>query len=141
MPQLRLGAAILALLGSLVPALEQKESVELHTHYGARPCRWDEQLIQVGGLSMCSSQCTRSLCPYDMPSGVSAYPKCALEDADTGELYCVLECDFTSECDKTHGARCRFSGGLGFCTYGMSGFWEALPVEVYAPNGTSPVAV
>merc|ERR1712137_613479 len=68
------------------------------SHYGAPPCQPDEtadELVDEDGShigSICDAKCSSdSDCPQDTPGG-SAQPGCILQDSDTGDMACGLEC-------------------------------------------------
>ena len=106
-------------------------------HYGSPSdgCEEDEKSFQISGIpgGVCARKCTDFLpCPTDVPDGVSATPMCALQEAATGNQYCVLVCR-TANGSKTMSvlrnmlrdgqcgdAMCRpveGQDGLGICTY------------------------
>jgi len=68
------------------------------SHYGAPPCQPDEtadELVDESGAhigAICDAKCTSdSDCPTDTPGG-TAQPGCILQDSDTGDQACGLEC-------------------------------------------------
>lgn len=89
------------------------------SHYGHPPCLSDEESITIDGLSgsACAASCSYSNCPGDVPSGVSAYPSCALQDTSTGDYKCALQCSYDSQCDEANGGYCGHVNGYGFCLY------------------------
>jgi len=94
------------------------------THYGdpKTGCMKDEQAVQVQGLKgdFCSPPCTGLLkrnCPTDVPSGVTATPECALQDASTKDKYCALTCKPTESGQCGTGTCQRVELGIGLCTY------------------------
>lgn len=86
-------------------------------HYEKPPCQKDEVEAKLqGGGQLCAPPCNGVTCPSDLPSGVTASPKCILKD-DTGKQYCGLICHTDAECG-TQGATCRkLSMFVGVCTY------------------------
>lgn len=88
-------------------------------HYGAPPCQPDEtadELVDESGAhigAICDAKCdTDSDCPQDTPGG-SAQPGCILQDSDTGETACGLECGiFGGDCPD--GSTCS-SQMIGVC--------------------------
>merc|ERR1719159_788102 len=87
------------------------------THYEKPPCASDEVAAQLqGGGELCAPACTGSTCPSDVPTGVTASPKCVLKDQKSGKSYCGLICKSNSECGN--GATCsKVSLFMGICTY------------------------
>jgi len=68
------------------------------SHYGAPPCQDDEtadELVDDSGAhigAICDAKCSSdSDCPTDTPGG-TAQPGCILQDSDTGDMACGLEC-------------------------------------------------
>merc|ERR1719443_318669 len=68
------------------------------SHYGAPPCQPDEtadELVDEDGShigAICDAKCTSDAdCPTDTPGG-TAQPGCILQDSDTGDQACGLEC-------------------------------------------------
>merc|ERR1711937_1130182 len=68
------------------------------SHYGAPPCQPDEtadELVDESGAhigAVCDAKCSSdSDCPQDTPGG-TAQPGCILQDSDTGDQACGLEC-------------------------------------------------
>merc|ERR1719224_163574 len=50
-----------------------------------------------------------------MPSGVTAKPECALQDASSSKMYCGLICHEDSQCGD---AQCQIlQGNIGVCTF------------------------
>lgn len=90
-----------------------------NSHYGQSPCQSDEIQITIDGLSgyACSSICTYSNCPVDMPDGSSGYASCSLYNNDTGDYQCALQCSEDSQCDAGNGGYCGHINGYGFCLY------------------------
>jgi len=93
------------------------------THYGdpKNGCLSDEQKIQIQGVAgdACSPACTgifKTKCPTDVPSGVTAEPKCALQDTQ-GDHFCILECTSSEVCGEN--ASCKQVSGapVSICTY------------------------
>jgi len=71
------------------------------THYGAPPCMDDEQAGDFeGGGKICSASCTTdSDCPTDVPEGAaSPQVSCALQDQDTGDMFCMMCGLFGGDC-------------------------------------------
>jgi len=91
------------------------------SHYEKPPCQDDEVQLQIQGIdgSMCSSKCTSSACPTDVPAGTKDTPSCCLQDASSGDKYCALECGIGG-CPP--GASCKHPSGalLGVCVYPSS---------------------
>jgi KDEL-tailed cysteine endopeptidase len=87
------------------------------THYEKPPCGSDEIEGQIGqGGVACLPSCSMATsCPTDVPSGVTAKPECALQDASSGKMYCGLICHDDSVCGD---AKCQIlQGNIGVCTY------------------------
>merc|ERR1712039_310424 len=61
-------------------------------HYGRPPCRSDESVITVQGVSgnVCAPACSGQSCPSDLPPATSAQPECILESS-SGKS-CGLSC-------------------------------------------------
>ena len=90
------------------------------THYGnpAHGCLSDEVPIRIQGLkgAMCTSACSKSACPTDLPESCDAHPQCVLENKANHEKYCALLCSKDSHCGA--GASCeQIQPGVGLCTY------------------------
>lgn len=103
--------ALAALLLAAVPAA---------AHYGKPPCASDEVEAEVQGANgtVCAPSCGAGSCPVDVPSGVSAKPQCALQDASSGKHYCALLCSSDSQCDTANGGKCsKVMVFIGICTY------------------------
>merc|ERR550514_2494210 len=86
-------------------------------HYEKPPCGSDEVEGQIGqGGVACLPSCSMSTsCPTDVPSGVTAKPECALQDAASSKMYCGLICHEDSQCGD---AKCQIlQGNIGVCTY------------------------
>merc|ERR1711871_369596 len=114
---------------TLIPSFAK---VAAGSHYGDPldgPCESDEKNVTIQGVagSGCTPECTgvfKNKCPTDVPSGVTATPTCALQDASSGAKYCALICspsvDLKSlragdaQCGK---ATCQPISGTGICTY------------------------
>jgi C1A family cysteine protease len=84
-------------------------------------CQSDEIAIQITGVAgdVCSPKCTgpfKTKCPTDVPAGVTAAPKCALQDT-AGDHYCILECTPASNDACGPNASCKAIQGVGLCTY------------------------
>jgi len=73
-----------------------------------------------GGNGMCLPKCSSSdtSCPADVPSGITAQPKCAL----IGSLgLCLLTCTSDSQCDVKNSMRCvGKDNGAGSCAYDLN---------------------
>merc|ERR1719159_2085973 len=69
--------------------------------------------------SVCAPACSLfKPCPTDKPTGVTANPQCALEDASTNKKYCALICTPSSNDDQCGtNASCKSISGVGICTY------------------------
>merc|ERR1719240_1775628 len=68
-----------------------------------------------------------------MPSGVTAKPECALQDASSSKMYCGLICHEDSQCGD---AKCQIlQGNIGVCTYPQNTESER-PVFAYQPYFT-----
>merc|ERR1712139_163018 len=84
-------------------------------------CRSDEVDIQIQGVqgAVCSPKCTLGIfCPSDVPTGVTAKPTCALQDASTKSKYCALICSPSSNDDQCGtNASCKSIQSVGICTY------------------------
>jgi C1A family cysteine protease len=100
------------------------------THYSdpKTGCLTDETEITIQGVDgdFCTPKCGLfKRCPTDMPTGVTAAPQCALQDASTHQGYCALICSPSAEikdqkaADAQCGtnASCKPISGLGICTY------------------------
>jgi C1A family cysteine protease len=79
----------------------------------------DIQIENVQG-SVCAPACGLfKPCPTDVPTGVTAQPQCALQDASTHKKYCALICspsDEDAQCGTN--ASCKdVQAGIGICTY------------------------
>jgi len=89
-------------------------------------CQSDEIDITIQGVqgAVCSPSCSLfHQCPTDLPSGVTAKPQCALQDAATHKQYCALICQPSSNATKNdaqcgENASCKnVQPGIGLCTY------------------------
>lgn len=105
--------------------------VAANGHYGdplEGNCLPDEVDISIQGLSgsVCAPSCGFiSSCPRDLPTGVTATPQCALQDASSGKKYCALICSpelpikdqdaADDQCGEK--ASCKPISGVGLCTY------------------------
>ena len=94
------------------------------THYEKPPCGSDEVEGQIGqGGIACLPACDMSTsCPTDVPSGVTAKPECALQDASSSKMYCGLICHEDSQCGDQSGT---YEGGwVGWlerrCIFGLA---------------------
>jgi photosystem II stability/assembly factor-like uncharacterized protein len=98
-------------------------------HYGdpyKHGCEKDEVAAQINGIAgkLCIPPCNSDgSCPTDVPSGVTATPKCVLKSS-TGSQYCALVCTPAAplafqpqdaQCG-TH-ASCKKATSNGLCTY------------------------
>jgi len=103
-------------------------------HYEKPPCQDDEVQLQIQGIdgSMCSSKCTSSACPTDVPAGTKDTPSCCLQDASSGDKYCALECG-TGGCPP--GSSCKHPSGslLGVCVYPSSNLGDTNTSVVFLP--------
>eukprot|EP00750_Incisomonas_marina_P018921 INCI3175.1.p1 GENE.INCI3175.1~~INCI3175.1.p1 ORF type:complete len:474 (+),score=56.04 INCI3175.1:71-1423(+) len=93
------------------------------THYGdpKNGCLSDEQAIQITGVDgdVCSPACTgvfKTKCPTDVPAGVTAEPKCALQDT-AGDHFCILECTSGEDCGENASCKEVSGAGVSICTY------------------------
>ena len=100
------------------------------THYGdpcsSAGCAVDEQAVSVTGLdgSFCSPDCTKAVCPTDVPAGTTTTPTCALT-APSGAKACALVCwpsatindQKVADAACGAGASCKPIQGTGICTY------------------------
>jgi KDEL-tailed cysteine endopeptidase len=105
------------------------------THYEKPPCGSDEVEGQIGqGGIACLPACDMSTsCPTDVPSGVTAKPECALQDASSSKMYCGLICHEDSQCGE---AKCQIlQGNIGICTYAQGKPGER-PAVTYQPYFT-----
>ena len=113
--------------GSLAPPTPPTPT---HSHYEDPKggCRTDEVEVTISGVSgdFCTPKCSLfSPCPTDVPSGVTAKPQCALQDASSGKKYCALICSPSAIFDqKAADAQCGTNAtckplqmGMGICTY------------------------
>jgi len=93
-------------------------------------CRTDEIEVTIQGVQgdFCTPKCGFfKPCPTDTPTGVSAMPQCALQDASSpSDKYCALICSPTlpildqKAADSQCGANASCKGlqmGVGICTY------------------------
>merc|ERR1712205_73320 len=84
-------------------------------------CQSGEVKIQIQGVKgdFCSPACAGSVCPPDVPSGVTAKPTCALQDSSTHKKYCALICSPSANDDQCGtNASCKsVQAGVGLCTY------------------------
>jgi photosystem II stability/assembly factor-like uncharacterized protein len=117
-PMLRTTLAIVAL------------SAPASAHYedpNKRPgCAADEQKASITGIpgNLCIPPCDKNgTCPTDMPTGVTATPKCVLHD-QAGDNYCALVCTPKASAAVTNDecgphASCKPGGAppAGLCTY------------------------
>jgi len=110
---------------------KSEEAAPANGHYEKPPCGSDEAQAQLTGSSgvLCAPKCgLLGSCPKDFPSGVTATPKCALQDQSGGH-YCALLCTADSQCDTAGGSTCSMvSGSQGVCTYPATDA-AALPVN------------
>lgn len=114
------------------------------SHYEHPPCQSDEVEVQVQGISgvMCSPSCTSAACPSDVPAGVSAQPKCILQDSSSGKKYCALQCSSDGDCDKAGGAACQPLQSIGLCTYPQSqDSWPPTCPMITRPTNASNAVV
>lgn len=97
------------------------------SHYEKPPCRSDEMAVQIQGVdgAVCSPKCTGQTCPTDTPTGTKDSPSCCLQDQQSGEKYCALECGIGG-CQP--GASCKHPSGslIGICVYPSS---DAVPLH------------
>jgi len=101
------------------------------THYGDPKdgCLSDEAEISIQGVQgdFCTPKCALfKPCPTDIPTGVTAKPQCALQDASTNLKYCALMCSPSLPIadQKAADAQCgtnasckSVQAGIGICTY------------------------
>jgi len=100
------------------------------THYSdpSTGCKTDEAEITIQSVSgdFCAPTCgIFKSCPTDVPSGVTAQPQCALQDASSGQSYCALICSPTAKITNQRAAdaqcgsnaSCKALSGVGVCTY------------------------
>jgi len=89
------------------------------SHYEKPPCGSDEVEGQIGSGIACLPTCDSSgSCPTDVPSGVTAQPQCALQDASSGKKFCGLICQKDTQCGD---AKCQImQGSIGICTYSQT---------------------
>merc|ERR1719191_1608193 len=84
-------------------------------------CQSDEVDISIQGVDgkVCAPSCGLfKPCPSDLPTGVTAKPQCALQDASTHKKYCALICSPSGndgQCGTN--ASCKSIQGVGICTY------------------------
>ena len=99
---------------------KSEEAAPANGHYEKPPCGSDEAQAQLTGSSgvLCAPKCgLLGTCPKDFPAGVTATPKCALQDQSGGK-YCALLCTSDSQCDTAGGSTCSMvQGSTGVCTY------------------------
>merc|ERR1719326_2644257 len=79
------------------PPSPSPPSPPANTHYEDPKggCKTDEVEVSIQGVSgdFCAPKCGFfKPCPTDTPSGVTAQPQCALQDASSGQKYCALIC-------------------------------------------------
>jgi len=125
------GAKIIGPTPPTPPSPPSPPSPSPSTHY-ADPktgCLSDEVEVSVQGISgdMCSAKCgIFKPCPTDIPTGVTAMPQCALQDASSGKSYCALICSpmvpildqkaADAQCGEN--ASCKdVQLGVGICSY------------------------
>lgn len=53
----------------------------------------------------------------DVPSGITAEPACALQDAKSGKTFCALICQPEGKNTCGEEASCKSLGFVGVCTY------------------------
>merc|ERR1711871_193756 len=114
---------------TLIPSFAQPKA---QTHYGdplSGPCESDEKNVSIQGVpgAVCTPACTgifKTKCPTDVPSGVTATPTCALQDASSGAKYCALICSPSVDLKSLRAgdaqcgsASCQPISGTGICTY------------------------
>lgn len=91
-------------------------------HY-ANQCTDDEMMVRLQDGEYCAPQCSDEMsCPSDVPSGVTASPKCVQFTTSSGqsEELCALICSSDSECDTSHNGFCQImgsNGASGVCAY------------------------
>jgi hypothetical protein len=97
--------------------------------YHLSPCESDEKNVSIQGVpgAVCTPECTgimKNKCPTDIPSGVTATPTCALQDASSGSKYCALICSPSVDLKSLRAgdaqcgaATCQAISGTGICTY------------------------
>ena len=117
----KLGSSVEAVAMSLIPGVRMDAS----SHYedpNPNGCQSGEVKIQIQGVKgdFCSPACAGSVCPTDVPSGVTAKPTCALQDSSTHKKYCALICNPSSlvgdaQCGKN--GSCKSIQSVGVCTY------------------------
>ena len=117
-----LGLSVFALMGLSQGNRVNYLEVEFTgtSHYGnpVQGCLNDELPIRIQGLNggMCTSDCTQTTCPTDLPESCDAKPQCVLENRATHKKYCALMCTQDSHCGV--GASCeQIQPGVGLCTY------------------------
>jgi hypothetical protein len=118
---------VLSLLGTTVRSKDLDNCLEVSfvgrtdsTHYGnpSQGCLTDELPIRIQGLNgaMCTSDCTKTSCPTDLPESCDAHPQCVLQNKANHKKYCALLCSKNSHCGA--GASCEhIQPGVGICTY------------------------
>jgi hypothetical protein len=84
-------------------------------------CQSDEVDISIQGVDgkVCAPSCSLfHPCPTDLPTGVTAKPQCALQDASSGKKYCALICSPSANDDQCGtNASCKSIQTVGICTY------------------------
>merc|ERR1711865_284459 len=102
-------------------------------------CKSDEVDIQVQNVkgAFCAPACSLfKRCPTDIPTGVTAKPQCALQDASTKKKYCALICTPSSNVANQCGtnASCKtVQAGIGLCTYDDAGKSTSRTEVTYDP--------
>merc|ERR1719343_389729 len=104
---------------SLTMTVKMLPAAASASHYEKPPCASDEMDAQLqGGGELCAPECNGATCPTDVPAGVTATPKCVLQDSSSGKKYCGLFCTSDAQCDTAGGAKCsKVMLFAGVCTY------------------------
>jgi hypothetical protein len=104
------------------PVVKKSVDAPETSHYEdpSAGCQTDEVKIQIQGVKgdVCAPACTGTTCPTDVPTGVTATPTCALQDASSGKKYCALICTpgaADTQCGTN--ASCKSIQSTGICTY------------------------
>jgi hypothetical protein len=95
-------------------------SSESHYEDPKDGCQSEEVSLQIQGVdgAICSPKCGLfTKCPTDLPTGVTAAPQCALQDASTHNKYCALICNPGSNDQCGPNASCKSIQSVGICTY------------------------
>ena len=66
--------------------------------------------------SLCAPKCdAQNQCPSDLPEGTKAKAKCMLQDSQSRDKYCALQCSVDGQCPE--GSKCGKLGPIGVCAF------------------------